>query len=244
MSLRFFILVLLEFASFARGDETSAAALIQKPESGLLEYQPATGPTLAPKIDGVEVSFAAPEILIDRTSGPVEFVAAIWKDEAGRPIHQREVLSVKPDYAMVVDYLYETGRHAVVRSFVFSAKATADRQGAQAIVEGDKTLRVHALDGANAFLARNELVLSSSMAKPLPLATALVAGHGAPPKIETVKANNPMVVKGKITFADGRSDDIAVAWEVRPLHMGAKKFNGWAVCLRHDPRGDNDVEIN
>jgi hypothetical protein len=66
----------------------------------------------------------------------------------------------------------------------------------------------------------------------------MLAGKGEKlPKVDYVKAVNPMVVKLKVTFPEGRTDEIVTAWEARSLHIGKSEFNGWAVVLSHDPEG-------
>ena len=80
------------------------------------------------------------------------------------------------------------------------------------------------------------------VAAPAPIATVLFGWTGATtPKIEYVK---PMIVKFKVTFPDGRVDEIAVAWEARALHLSGKEFKGWAACSRSGPAGMSSIEIN
>ena len=206
--------------------------------------------TLGPQVDGKELSFVSPEILVHKNTDQSEFISAVWKDASGLLTHQRDVLVVKPDYAVVVDYLYDKGEHGVARSFVFPpGKMTADGSGVQVALDGGKNLRVQPIvpagaEGAPALLGQ-AASFSAKVTAPVPLATALVTWTGnAAPKIIYVKPANPMIVKLQVTFPDGRVDEVALSWEVRPLHLSGQEFKGWAAFLRQGPSGMSSIEIN
>lgn len=227
-------------------------ALLLHPERALVDLL-GPGPevaTLSLSVDGHEaLSFANPEILIDRTNGPVEFIAAVWKDAAGHPLYQREVLVVKPDYAVVVDYLFDHGRHSIMRRFTFPSPITPERQGAQVRLVTGQVFRVQAIDAAVSAVGKGdsgdrELTLSSIAATPAPFATVVAIGKGdAVPEITPVKAYHPLVVKVRLRFPGGRIDDVALAWESRPLHVADKKLSGWAALVRSGSDDSGVIEI-
>ena len=205
--------------------------------------------TLAPHVDGAALSFAAPQILFYKNIPQAEFVSAVWKDASGQPLHQRSVFVVKPDYGVVIDYLYGKGRHSIVRRFTFSSNdVIADKLGAQAGRADEKPFRVQAVDisGAPSTSATgsNEVAFSSTVDSPSPIPTVFLAWTGnTAPHIEPVKPANSMIVKFKVTFSGGRMEEVAVAWEARPLHLGGREFVGWAACLRHGLGGVSVIEI-
>jgi len=206
--------------------------------------------TLAPQVDGGALSFAAPRILIYRNTGHAEFISAVWNDASGKPSHQRDVFVVKPDYGVVVDYVYGEGERSIARSFIFSSgNVVSDKLGAQAALDGGKNFRVQANDavaaGLTARTSGRKVVFSSAVKIPAPVPTVFLTWTGtAAPAVEYVKPANLMVVKFKVTFPNGRVDQVALAWEVRPLHIGGKSFNGWAACASQGPAGACSIEIN
>jgi len=207
--------------------------------------------TLAPKLDGGNaISFASPQILIHKNTDQAEFISAVWKDAAGKLVHQRSVFVLKPDYAVLVDHIYSAGQHTIVRSFAFPlSEATFDREGAQVALAGGKNFRVQGIDvvGAQATPtnANQAVDLTTVIKTPAPIATALLSWTGgAAPKVEFLKPSNPLVVKCKVTFPDGRIDFVAMAWENRAaLHLNGKELKGWAACLRQTPTGTSQIEI-
>ncbi|HUB67500.1 MAG TPA: hypothetical protein VL981_08455 [Candidatus Methylacidiphilales bacterium] len=240
--------------------------LLLHPEKELAASIPASAPvTLAPTLDGQPVSFSNPQILLQKSSGPAEFISAVWKGSDGKPLHSREVFVVKPDYEIVVDHLYgAAGEHSIVRSFVLPAgPVSADALGVQVMLDGGKVFRVQANDTGHAELqakptqvglqnisSAKTLILTSPAKLPLPISTVLASWTGSSgPKIEMVRAGNPLVVKFKVTFPNGRVDLIALAWESRLLHLDEKMpdqkaFHGWAALWQRGPAGESTVEIN
>ncbi len=241
--------------------QDAGTAFLLHPESTLIAMTLGQDEaTLAPKVDGSMLSFTAPQILIHKNSDQAEFISAVWKDASGQPVHQRDVFVVKPDYGVVVDYVYGKGRHTIFRYFRFpSGKPSSDANGAQTSLADGKSFRVQAMDGASASIQGNapktesmavpdsEKIVNfhATINTPAPIATVLLGWTGAAaPKVEPVKPANPMIVKFNVTFPDGRVDEIAVAWEARPLHLSGKEFKGWAACLRQGPAGTSSIEIN
>jgi hypothetical protein len=211
------------------------------------------GGALEVSVDGKPLSFENPVILFEQHLPEADFVSAAWKDGSGQLLHQRDVLLVKSGYCIVVDYLYGSGEHAVVRSFSFpkegvelgpqsaSAKLSDGKKGSSLLIQGlDPDSKI------DQDKATGQILLSGSKKSPTPLPTLLATWSGTTaPKVESVKAGNPMVVKLNVTFADGRFDEVGLAWESRPLHLGNPKreFHGWAACFRHGPRGDSFFEV-
>ena len=193
-------------------------------------------------------SFSDPQILIEKITPRAHFVSALWKVGADTLPHQRNVLFVGSDYAIIVDYLYGEGEFIVKRLInlpfgpAFS-QPSIDSEGAGYLSSSSdegKSFRFQSLTTATVTLtpdSRSKGVTFSTQSKlPTPVTTIILAGKGEKlPKVDYVKAVNPMVVKLKVTFADGRTDEVAMAWEARPLHIGKSEFNGWAAVLSHGP---------
>ncbi len=237
MKIRIALVLSLAFLFPIRADDTGLALLLNP--SGV------NSQVFAPTVDGAALDFTAPQILIHKVTPDAEFVSAVWRDSSGQLIYQRDVFFVKPDYTVVVDYLYNKGPHEVVRTFTFPAgTATADPKGAQIALDGGKTLRLQSIDTADATLNASTVTLTSKVTAPVPLAAVFVSwtGNNAP-KVEYVKPANPMIVKLKITFADQSVDEIGLAWESRALHLNGTEFHGWAACSRHGPAGSRSIEI-
>lgn len=239
-------LVLFAGFSMAAGlrAQDAAEAFLLNPESAMAPGR--DGTMLAVQVDGSAPSYAGPQILIYRNSSQAEFISAVWKDAAGQVSHQRDVFVVKPDYGVIVDYVYGKERHTIVRGYPFSsASVVADGNGAQAALAGGGDFRVQAIDGASARITSSDsgkaVVFSSSVTAPAPVSTVFMA---AGPKVESVKPANPMIVKFKVTYPNGQVDQVAVAWESRPLHLNGKEFKGWAACLRQGPAGASSIEIH
>ena len=172
---------------------------------------------LAPEVDGKVLSVAAPRILFQQSNAHADFVAAAWDDAASKVIHQREVLFVKPDYVVVVDQVYGNGPHTVVRQMQASDSVT-----------------VKGIDTSKEATAKQMIVLTSQVNLPAPFATILTnRGASGGLKIEMIKAHNPMIVKYKVTFPHGRTDEGGVAWESRALHLGSPEIPlaGWAAWV-------------
>jgi hypothetical protein len=157
---------------------------------------------------------------------------------------------VKPDYGVVVDYVYGKGQHRIVRSFAIpSSTANPGTNSAEFAVAPGKTLRLQTIDPANATIiptaSGKRVDFSCAVTTPAPVSTVFLAWTGtAAPKVEYVKPANPLIVKFKVTFPDGRVDQVALGWEARPLHLSGKEFKGWAACLRQGPAGTSSIEIN
>jgi hypothetical protein len=251
--------------SLLKAQDTTPDLLLH-PEKELVGSIPVSAPvTLVPTVDGQPISFSAPQILLQKSSGPAEFISAVWKGPDGKPLHSREVLVIKPDYEIVVDHLYgAVGDHSIVRNFVFPhGIISADALGAQMTLSDGKTFRVQANDTGHAELqakptevglqnlaSTKTLVFTSPAKLPLPVSTILASWTGSTePKIEMVRAGNPLVVKFKVTFPNGRVDLVALAWESRLLHLDEKMpdqkaFHGWAALWQRGPAGESTVEIN
>jgi hypothetical protein len=131
------LLALLAWKGTLRAQDSATAFLVH-PEGALPGMGPGPdGATLAPLVDGSALCFAAPQIAFYRNTGQAEFVSAVWNDGSGEALHQRDVLLIKPDYGVIVDYVHGTGRHTVVRGFAFpSGTVTSDARGAQPALPG------------------------------------------------------------------------------------------------------------
>jgi hypothetical protein len=229
--------------------QDSALAFLLHPEAVLSGVGPGSETTLAPEVDGTSLSFAAPRIAYYKNTDQAEFVSAVWNDASGRALHQRDVLFLKPDYGVIVDYIYGTGRHTIVRESGLPSgkliKVTSDKNGAQSSEGDGETFRLQAIDPTStASLAGDTVTFTSTAQIPAPIPTVFLAWAGAAPRVEYVKPANPMIVKFKVTYPTGQVDEIAVAWEPRALHLSGREFKGWAACLRTGPAGVSSMEIH
>ncbi len=186
-------------------------------------------------MEGKALSFDQPETLIEKHLPQADFISKIWKDEKGRPTHQRDLLFVKSGYYwVVIDYLYGTAQHAVARSYHFpTGLAVVSFPWSQYQLADGRNFRIQPLD------------TDGVITLPAPVTTVITSWSGEnAPKIEPMKAVNPMVVKLKVSFPNGRVDDLAFAWESRPLHLDGKELEGWAACVRHDRQKMEFFEVN
>jgi hypothetical protein len=199
--------------------------------------------------DAKALSIAKPEILFERHLQEADFISAGWRDATGQLLHQRDVFLVKQDYCVVVDYLFGTDEHAVVRSFAFPKESVKlGDQSASCSLSNGRHLLVQSLDLASQVSQtspESPVLFANVKHSPTPVTTVLMTWSGATaPKIETVKPHNPMIVKLKVTFPDGRTDELALAWESRPLHLGGKELRAWAACVRHGTDAGSSFEMN
>ena len=241
----------------------TAPEYLFRPESVLLPFlcqtvdqqstadQPLASPSL--EIAARKVSFSDPQVLIDKEEPQARFVSALWKGNASELPHQRNVLMVGTDYAVIVDYLYREAREnksggeiTLKRCFdPAMLPIDIDQTGAGCQLppaESGKSFRIESLTAATVggmtSSQRKGVVFLTQNPLPVAVTTVMLAWKsGKAPKVEYVKAVNPMVVKLRVIFPDGRTDDVAMAWEARPLHIGKSEFDGWAAVLRHDPQG-------
>jgi hypothetical protein len=233
---------------FAAGDESH---LLEKPQDSVPGFPAGKiDVAFAPVVDGTALSFAAPEIVFGRKTDQANFISAVWKDSAGKTLHQRDVFVVGTDYAVVVDYLYGKDKHAIDRElWIPSGGEVADKTGVQFGVDGHDMFRAQAVDPATPTTRPSAdgiaVKFTSNVAFPTPVSTVLLGWKSkAAPTIEYVKPSNPMIVKLKVSFPDGRVDWVALSWESRPLHLNGKELKGWAACQRHGPDGDISIEMN
>ncbi len=206
------------------------------------------GEELKVDVDGTPLSFDHPEILFEKHLKEADFISAGWRDHSGQLLHQRDVLCVRAGYCVVVDYLYGTGEHAVVRSFAFpEGEVTLGDHSARAELKGGLSMEVQALDSLSKIEhspGTATVLLKNTKQAPAPIPTVLIAWRGTTtPKVESIKPHNPMIVKLNITFPDGSMDELALAWESRPLHLGGKELKGWAACVRHHKDGVGDPDF-
>jgi|GEM_PF-1879399 len=203
-------------------------------------------------VEAKPLSFLDPQILIEKYVLGAHFVSALWKGFSETVPHQRNVLIVESDYAVIVDYLYGGGDKEVavdrllnVDCLPASSQPSIDSEGVGWLFptsDPGKSFRIQSLKPAIVTLTSGSLgkgvTLSSRSKFPVPVTTVMLASKGGKsPKVDYVKAVNPMVVKLKVTFPDGRIDEIAMAWEARSLHIGKSEFNGWSALLRHEGQG-------
>jgi hypothetical protein len=241
--------ILLAVACCIAGDDDSH--LLLKPQDSIAGFPAGKADVeLAPNVDGTALSFAAPEILISRKTKQANFISAVWKDAAGQPLHQRDVFAVGTDYTVVVDYIYGKGKHAIDRElWIPGSDATADKTGVQFSVAGQGMFRVQAIDPATPTTKPvadgTDVTFNSTVSLPTPISTVLCNWNSkTAPTIEYFKPSNPMIVKLKVAFPDGRVDWVALSWEARPLHLNGKELKGWAAVQRHGPDQDSSIEIN
>ncbi len=207
------------------------------------------GGELQVAVDGKPLSFEKPEVLFEKHLPEADFISVAWKDGSGQLLHQRDILRVKSGYCVVVDYLYGTGEHAVVRGFAFpESRVELGDQSARSRLPDGQNLMIHALDPASKveqIAGARKVLFSTTKKAPTPIPTVLIEWSGTTaPKVESVKPVNPMIVKLNVTFPDGQMDELALAWESRPLHLGGKEYKGWAACVRHGSENPGFFQVN
>ncbi len=211
-----------------------------------------TTSSLSPLIDGQALPFGegGKHVLLYRNTHQAEFASAVWKDDSGHLVREREVLVIKPDYGVVVDFVYTPGLHTTERSFTFyELKVVRDAQGAQAKLESpDRTVRVQALEPVKvtpkASISGPVTVFTSQATFPAAISTVFASWkEELAPKIESIETKNPLLVRFKVTFPDGRIDEVALASESHRLELNGRDFEAWAVCSRHDSTGNRIIEI-
>ncbi len=240
-------------APLARAGNAADVSLLLHPEKAFVTSSTATA-NFAVSVDGKPLSYDAPQVLFEKTGGDADFIAGAWKDSAGKIIHQREVLIVKPDYGIVVDHLYGSQEHEVSRTVELAVlDIKSERNIAYASLKNGEKFTIQALrppeSRGNLFIsgAADKRCLSETCRLTLPSPFTSVffpcAQTPAAPKIEFVKPANPMIVKCKVTFSGGRVDEVGIAWESRELHLGGKAFKGWAAVFRQGPGTAGNIEI-
>jgi len=255
LPLSLLLAIVLSFSAMkAETQNTPDVALLLNPEKAFLTSS-ATVANFVVSVDGKPLSYATPQILFNKAAGNADFIAGAWKDAAGRTIHQREVLIVKPHYGIVVDHLYGSQEHEVssaVELTVLDIKSNGNIAFAN-LNNGEnffiQSLRPPEFPVSSLLAGQDGMrVLTQTCRLNLPGPFASVFFPGAQSssalKIEFVKPANPMIVKCKVTFPDGRVDEVGIAWESRELHLGGKAFKGWAAILRQGPGAAGDIEIN
>jgi hypothetical protein len=203
-------------------------------------------------LDAQPLSYDSPEILFQTNSDTTAFVAGAWKDSTGEVIHQREVLIVKPDYGIVVDHLYGSQQHEITSVTTMEA-AKVREDGGMAVFTlgtGKEIITRHLVPAMPpTMLAGSEphgtarVTETCRATLPSPYATAFFPGGASAPRFTFVKPSNPMIVKCSVALHDGRTDDVAIAWESRDLHVAGKRLKGWAVVVRQGPGAGSDLEI-
>jgi hypothetical protein len=245
------------------GTGTNDASLLLHPEKAFVTPSPEAA-NFAISIDKQPLSYADPTILFRTNSDTSDFIAGVWKDPEGHVIHQREVLIVKPDYGVVVDYLYGSQEHEITCVTSLTAGSVKTENGATLFVQGDGKgliVRHNSPDVPIASICTDPTTSSpvpSALARlseiyrltlPSPFASVFCSSGASVPRFEYVKPANPMIVKCRVTMPDGRIDDVGIAWEARDLHLGGKHFTGWAAVARQSPGGlgnlgtTGDIEI-
>lgn len=241
---------------FPDGQEPGGAVdllLLTHPESAFCA-PPAGAANFAISVDKQPVSYAAPEILFQKSGSDADFIAGVWKDAQGQVVHQREVLIVKPDYGVVVDYLYGwKGAHEVSCVVKLPAAEVKAERGSSRFQRGNGTdfIVQHlglvasqadpAVSGSAGF---SEVSDFYRLALPAPYASVIYTTRSGVTKVEYVQPSNPMVVKCKVTLSDGRIDEVGIAWEYRDqLHLGGKVLKGWAAVARKGPGVTTDIQI-
>ena len=258
-------LALALLASALSAADAHAASSLKEPASGidpLLLTHPASAfltktaarANFFVRVDQQALSYEAPEIVFQKSGADADFIVGVWRDAQGNIVHQREVLIVKPDYGVVVDYLYGwKGAHEVSCVVKLPASEVKMDKGASQVDCGNgQGFTVQHL-GAGLPLA-NPAIPSSpgssavsetyKLTLPAPFSSFFSKTQSVPPKMEFVQASNPMVVKCKVTLPDGRIDEVGIAWEARDqLHLGCKVLKGWAAVARKGPCASADIEI-
>jgi hypothetical protein len=200
--------------------------------------------TLAPKFSE-KVLPDKWKVVMDQQNGPCRYASAVCVDDTGQVTRQRGVLAVGSDYVVIVDYFYEGQARQLERSFTFpSGPVHVEGATAYSMDASGHGLLVQANEPAEWTVTDNTTHLVSNPTPPTRLATLLLAWKDGPrPKVETIKPALPLIVKFRISFANGRVDDVALAWEARALHIAGTEFHGWAACSLRDSAGEHSWEI-
>ena len=237
-----------------------AAAAVKEPGGGVdpvLLTHPETAFVanfVAISVDQQPLANDAPEVLFQKSGPDADFIAEVWKDAQGHVVHQREVLFVKHDYGVVVDYLYGwKGSHKVSCTITMPAGGVNAERGLSRFNFGNgKEFRVQHLGQAGPLA--DPVVVNSAGGKevseeyrltlPAPFASIFYGTRFGEAKIEYVQPSNPMVVKCKVTRPNGVIDEVGIAWEYRDqLHLGGNVLKGWAAVARKGPGVMTNIEI-
>ena len=211
-------------------------------------------------IDGQEEpSPPQAKILAWHADAASDFVAGdLQEPDGGR--HQRSIFFVRPNYWVVVDHVFGHGEHEIRRRFHLPLGAAATVQ--------DQTVRTGFATGTNleiTDLSHAEVRMEDGWV-PTSMATAekgqvvtLVNRVKLPavfctvltpfdelrqlPKFERVDADDPLVIKVRSTFPDGRHDDLAVAAEDRPLQLDGKESHGRAFGVKSEAGSQTEMRV-
>lgn len=197
-----------------------------------------------------------PEVVSWSLKDHAEFASS--KVENSGYMHQRSVLFVKPDYWVVVDHIIGKAPEeapALTRLFHLApGEVTTDANSVRTTFEQGQNIWVHAADGASlrirdglAVIVKGRpqvtipvAVFESHASIPATLTTLLVpfANEAEIPTVERL-ASDDETARLKLTFADGRTDWIAMAPDERELKVGPHHGTGMALCVRADAKGKN-----
>jgi len=199
------------------------------------------------------LSYSSPEIVFQKSGAEADFIVGVWRDSQGKVVHQREVLIVKPDYGVVVDYLLGwKGNHEVACAIgIPSGGSVADTGSNPAVGAGELAIQrlglakpAPASEAASGPAGTHALAQTGPITLPAPIAWAFSRNQSGAPKFEPIQAANPMVVKCRVTLPGGSIDEVGIAWEFRDqLHLGGKVLKGWAAIARKGPGAGTDIEI-
>ncbi len=199
-----------------------------------------------------------PEVISWSLKEHAEFASS--KVENNGYMHQRSVLFVKPDYWVVVDHITgEVSGEAPTLTRLFHmapGEVKTDANSARTMFEQGQNIWVDAADGAPLRIRDGKAVIVKGQPQvtipvaafegqasiPATLTTLLVpfAKEAEIPTVERL-ASDDGTARLKVSFADGRTDWIAVAPDERVLKVGPHNGAGMALCVRADAKGTISV---
>ena len=171
--------------------------------------------------------------------------------------HQRSVLFVKPNYWVVVDQISgaagDSTPHEIQRLFHFPiGPAKAENNIARTAFTEGTNLQIQVADSAKLELGSGWIPTEGAKAQSAPVAFYKVKGAlpmtlvtvltpfnqaGALPKIEKLPSDGSNA-QIRVSFADGQSDDIAIAGASSALKIGSQQKTGRALVVRKGPQAN------
>jgi len=204
------------------------------------------------QIDGNPQITSDPEVIAWATNTDIDFAAGRIKDDTFA--HERSVLFVKPDYAVVVDRVTGPGEHELTRLFHFPlVDVRSDTNSAWTRFEDGDNARVISPGAGRLEMRKGWVPTGGASAEeapvaafidqgplPLTLITVLVpyADESEIPNVEQLSTAQDAVARVRLTYPNGQTDEIAIAPEPTDLTLGEQSGHGRALCIRQGPRAN------
>jgi hypothetical protein len=206
-------------------------------------------------VDGKGQPQSDPKVLAWTVTEQAVFASGMIS--GGGITHQRSVLFVKPDYWVVVDHVKGEGEHQLDRLFHFGrVEVTTDGSSVRTCYPDGQNVWIGNADAAGLEMREGWFPTGGATATKVPIAaftgkvklpavlcTVLVpfSAAGDIPTVTRLSTENPEAVSLRMTFADGRTDWVAIAPETTALQAGKHEGRGVALCVRSGTDGEKVV---